>query len=418
MSSSFQKQFKEVVVQTTFTYWILNISLYVLYQLIALYVMYKLRDHMIRRNYFVIFIFSLVLLIRVVHNTLLYFWISEKGTSDVSEEDQDMLNKRLETTYIFIFVNSLLEYLLILIFYNIIFNMINVWDQLYYENVASQAEMTQRQTKELTELMHHINLAKDKIKRNSKFKNCFLIWFSGLNFCLFGAQVMFISMFQNEMEETKYVIAAIGTILVVMNMYMAYKFVRTLKRFISLLDNGSDMKCFNQFRFLLLYLSAILFVLRAISANIFRAGSKILQLLSGGELFLHYLVRQPNSWKVILIKILIFCQDIFPVLIGLAILWIYHWFGRSQINSPGMETDLSDEEDLTIQGYSPNYSSNDVKTISERPFSTNRGVVSIDVQSLKRSLNIGNQSRVGGNKSPMRMNFGLNLNESSQYQSS
>lgn len=87
---------------------------------------------------------------------------------------------------------------------------------------------------------------------------------------------MFISMFENEMEGTKYLIAVMGTILVLMNMIMACKFVKTLKRFISLLDNGIDMKCYNKFRVILLYLSAVLFILRAISANIFRCGSKLL----------------------------------------------------------------------------------------------------------------------------------------------
>lgn len=119
-------------------------------------------------------------------------------------------------------------------------------------------------------------------------------------------------------------------------------------------------------------------------------------------------MRNEKSVGVIIIKSLIFCQDIFPVLIGLSILWIYHWFGQSQINSPQMDSGESDEEDLTIQGYSPHISNNDMKS----QISTYRGV-NIDVESLKRSLNLRSTSRLAGNITPLKKNFQVNFNESS-----
>ena len=41
----------------------------------------------------------------------------------------------LFTLYVFRFVNNFMDFILYMVFYSIVFNMINVWDVLYYENI-------------------------------------------------------------------------------------------------------------------------------------------------------------------------------------------------------------------------------------------------------------------------------------------
>lgn len=127
-----------MAVHTTMSYWGMTCLSYIVFQLYAFYVTFKLRRTLVIKNHVVISIFSIVLLSKLVLISLLFWDYTEQGNMILTISESEKLSIELFIMYMFRFVNTFMDFLLYLVFYSIVFNMINVWDLLYYENVFYQ----------------------------------------------------------------------------------------------------------------------------------------------------------------------------------------------------------------------------------------------------------------------------------------
>jgi hypothetical protein len=139
-------------------------------------------------------------------------------------------------------------------------------------------------------MKYECELAQEKLSWNKTFRVVFMIVFSAFNIVIFVIQFLYIvtpSPAHGGDSNTKlmltyrWLIAIIGIILFVIDLYMTYLFIRIMMKYIELMyDNEKERKglliipCF----------FAILMVVRGISENLFRTGSEIIYLCNGKKI--------------------------------------------------------------------------------------------------------------------------------------
>lgn len=109
---------------------------------------------------------------------------------------------------------------------------------------------------------------------------------------------------------------------------MARLFAKMVVRFIYLLDRQNKLD--NGYRRSLFYLIIVLIIVNAVSQDIMRQGSIIQTLFTGEQLFIIYTLEHQDSFYFYVGCIASYIEMLFPAIIGLTILHIYSWFGKSK----------------------------------------------------------------------------------------
>lgn len=92
-----------------------------------------------------IIMFGMIIMLKSVFVAFKYFYLSDKGASEI--DMCDCKNRAhnnefvIELIFFMRFVDSIFDFFMILIFYNYIHGMYNFWDELFKENVFNEMEV-------------------------------------------------------------------------------------------------------------------------------------------------------------------------------------------------------------------------------------------------------------------------------------
>ena len=246
---------------------------------------------------------------------------------------------------------------------------------------------------------------------NRRFKCLFFTSYTILNLTMIGTQVMFISMYTDPMQMTRVLIAVQGSLLMVLNFIMAYKYQDIVSKFMTLLNAQEEDKCYILVRKAGMYTILGLLIFRAISEDVLRFGSALNEFIFGDN-YTDFVFNDPDSGWIMMINLFLFVQSLVPFLIGIFILIIYLWFGNSNYQAQGEMT--TQPPTSTISSLKPvfgRFKSNSVmpnsnnslkvdavQSDSYKPIiekitlqanssgSLGSKVISVDLSSLKRSM--------------------------------
>ena len=122
-------------------------------------------------------------------------------------------------------------------------------------------------------------------------------------------------------------ICAIGILLFLVDTYMIKLYMDTVGRFIDLLYSKKERYQMHVFmKIVAKWLFSLIMLIRAISENVFRTGSKLILLILGDiDLSIHSVDSHPNF--TIFNNVLVLFQTFFPCLIGIIMLYVYFYLG-------------------------------------------------------------------------------------------
>lgn len=182
-------RFKDVAATTTLAFWLQNLILFLFFQGYSVYVLVKVKS-LSRSNYATILTFNLILLIKLVFLSILFFDVTDQGRALIDIDDR-LIKSEIQLVYFFSIFDNLMDFFLICIFYNIVFNMWFVWMQLFHENMVYQFEEAEDEDSRL-QLFSSI-VYSEKCLQNMKLKRIvFFVVYTILNATMIINQFLFV----------------------------------------------------------------------------------------------------------------------------------------------------------------------------------------------------------------------------------
>ena len=122
-------------------------------------------------------------------------------------------------------------------------------------------------------------------------------------------------------------IFAIGILLFLVDTYMIKLYMDTVGRFIDLLYSKKERYQMHVFmKIVAKWLFSLIMLIRAISENVFRTGSKLIHLILGDIDLSSKSVDQHPKFTIFN-NVLVLFQTFFPCLIGIIMLYVYFYLG-------------------------------------------------------------------------------------------
>ena len=123
------QNWSEILIECQISFWIWNTIQYIIYQVFALYVLHKLKGILEFQNRFIIFLFSVCLLIRECTQSFVYWDISDRG------QRKFYLEEELKGIYKYRSFQDVFDAITIGVYYIMVFKMLLFWDSIYLKKV-------------------------------------------------------------------------------------------------------------------------------------------------------------------------------------------------------------------------------------------------------------------------------------------
>lgn len=310
------------------------------YLVVSVLVMIKLKSVLLWSNYLSIIIFNVSFLGRSLMYSFLYWDITARGQKEVEVPSQYEIVGDVQKLYRIRFFNNLFDFMTVTVFYYLILKMQNLWDRIIYDKLSSsQSENDRLGTPKFENNMERqLSVMRVKLQFRRNLRIAFVLVFATTNLAMFVIQVLYLTVEEEKEDKVRFAITILTICLFFVDAAMIITFLVTTFKFSFLLHPYGHQRTTRLFCKAILVIIAAWMFLRSINANIFRTGSLLLDFIYGDKLDIALWQEEPEGSYQLMIQVLTVIQSVFTLVIGLCILAVYSIFGLSKLNDAQTES--------------------------------------------------------------------------------